>query len=67
MQAGTGETERAFPKGSDRPPSWFSSGSGTKADAKQQSAGFCARVEWLSAAGEPAMRARGGRWQLTGF
>ena len=49
MQAGTGETERAFLKEGDLPPSWFSSGSGTKADAKQQSAGFSARAEVLSA------------------
>ena len=47
MRAGTGETELAFsgkPEESDQPPSWFSSGSGTKADAKQQPWGFRARA-----------------------
>ena len=47
MRAGTGETELAFsgkPEESDQPPSWFSSGLGTKADAKQQSGRFCAFI-----------------------
>ena len=61
MRAGTGETEWAFLKESDLPPSRFSSGSGTKADAKQQSGLPC-----VYAAGrrERARRARSARARL---
>jgi hypothetical protein len=43
MWAGTSETESAFPwklRENARPPSWFSSEIGTKADAKQSLRAF---------------------------
>lgn len=52
MRAGTGETELAPPWADDRPPSRFSSGSGTKADAKQQPQGFCAHARHVFRGGE---------------